>query len=253
MRGTVVFFDQATGRGYINGTDSRRYTFERSSISAVTPPYRGMLVDYIQQGVEATEIFALPGQAEASAGAAVPSFGSGERFISSAAPTSSSSRPPRVIPDGPMVSGSEDQGLFGYALRAITSKYADFSGRARRKEYWGFFLFQFLLNCCIIVAFSMVVLSLPETELSRVSRGEVVGTLLTVIIAVGVIWLALVLPGLAVSVRRFHDRGLSGWFYLLLAACSMVPLLGFFTSIAVLVICCLDSQSETNRFGPPPK
>jgi uncharacterized membrane protein YhaH (DUF805 family) len=112
---------------------------------------------------------------------------------------------------------------FGNAVRSVFQQYAGFTGRARRSEYWYFVLFTVL----VYVAASVVdaVLGIP------------VFTLLTV--------LALLVPTLAVSVRRLHDTGRSGWWMLL----SLVP----FGGIVLLVFDCLDSEPGPNRFGPSPK
>ena len=112
---------------------------------------------------------------------------------------------------------------FGNAVRSAFHHYAGFTGRARRSEYWYFALFTVL----VYVAASVVdaVLGIP------------VLTLLAV--------LALLVPTLAVSVRRLHDTGRSGWWMLL----SLVP----FGGIVLLVFDCLDSEPGPNRFGPSPK
>lgn len=110
------------------------------------------------------------------------------------------------------------------AVRAALSKYATFSGRSRRSEYWWFALFN------VIVSF--------------VGAG--------VDAAVGrplfqfVVALALLLPNLAVLVRRLHDTNRSGWWVLI----GLIPLVG---SIVLIVFAVQDSQPGTNRFGDSPK
>ena len=81
------------------------------------------------------------------------------------------------------------------AVKSVLTKYADFNGRARRSEYWWFFLFNFILN--LITGF------IDES----VSPGGV-GTI-GLIVSLG-----LLIPGIAVAVRRMHDVGKSGWFIL---------------------------------------
>lgn len=85
---------------------------------------------------------------------------------------------------------------FGEAVSTCFSKYADFSGRARRAEFWYFYLFNFLVN-------------LPLNIISKIFQD---GLGITIIIALA--QLALVLPFMAVTARRLHDRGTSGWFQL---------------------------------------
>ena len=111
-------------------------------------------------------------------------------------------------------------------------RYADFSGRSRRKEYWMFVLFM------IIAA---VVLSLIEGMLGMSGMvGGIYGPLTTLFI------LAIIIPSLAVQVRRFHDQGKSGWMVLL----GFIPLIG---GIIVLLFMCLEGDRGDNEYGPDPK
>ena len=111
-------------------------------------------------------------------------------------------------------------------------RYADFSGRSRRKEYWMFIL------GVIIVA---VVLGIIEGILGiNQMVGGVYGPLTTLFM------LAMIIPGIAVQVRRFHDQDKSGWFVLL----GLIPFVG---GIIVLVFMCLEGTKGPNRFGDDPK
>ena len=117
-------------------------------------------------------------------------------------------------------------------LKALR-QYSDFSGRARRKEYWMFILFYCLFLLAAMALDDVLGFSF---ELSGVSLGY---------IYLGYVLLMLV-PGLAVAVRRLHDVGKSGWFYLI----SLIPLIG---SIWLLVLFCTDGDSGDNKWGPNPK
>ncbi len=110
-------------------------------------------------------------------------------------------------------------------------KYAVFSGRSRRKEYWYFVLFN------VIVA---IVLSIIDMVLGTFSSSSNIGLLS------GIYSLAVIIPTLALSVRRLHDTDRSGWWILI----SLVPLIG---SIVLLVFYVMDSTPGQNRFGPNPK
>jgi len=110
-------------------------------------------------------------------------------------------------------------------------KYAVFSGRSRRKEYWFFVLFN------VIVA---IVLSIIDVALGTFSSSSNIGLLS------GIYSLAVIIPTLALSVRRLHDTDRSGWWILI----SLVPLIG---SIVLLVFYVMDSTPGQNRFGPNPK
>lgn len=118
-----------------------------------------------------------------------------------------------------------------YYLEAFR-RYADFSGRARRSEYWYFVLFNFIAT--FVIAFGAGVIA---GMLSNDVRGAVAIADLYV--------LAALLPGLAVSVRRLHDTGRSGWWLLL----CLVPLV----NLILLFFYIEDSQPGTNEYGPNPK
>jgi uncharacterized membrane protein YhaH (DUF805 family) len=122
-----------------------------------------------------------------------------------------------------------------YYLEALR-KYAVFSGRATRSEYWFFLLFN------IIVAF---VLGLIDGIINALLGGGS-GNNLTASWLGGLYSLFVFVPGIAVSVRRLHDINLSGLWLLL----AFVPIVG---ALTLLVMFCIDSQAEPNRFGPNPK
>ena len=120
---------------------------------------------------------------------------------------------------------------FEEAVRRVLNNYANFSGRARRSEYWYFILFNMIVEG---------VFNLLSTKLD----GNFLGTMIGII--AGVYGLAILVPSLAVAWRRLHDTGRSGWLYLLL----LIPLVG---SIILLVFLCQDSQPGSNQYGPNPK
>jgi len=106
-------------------------------------------------------------------------------------------------------------------------KYAEFSGRASRKEYWMFFL----VNILIMIGFSLV-------------SGVLDSTLIQVLSVLYI--LAVLVPSLAVYVRRLHDTNHSAWWILL----SLVPVVG---GIILLIFLVTDSQAGDNRYGANPK
>lgn len=108
--------------------------------------------------------------------------------------------------------------------------YANFQGRARRKAYWMFVLFNII---------AIIVLGMIEGVVGL--RGEGGYGILS-----GLYSLAIILPGLAVAVRRLHDTGRSGWWLLI----GLVPLIG---SIVLLVFFVSDGQPGSNQYGPNPK
>jgi uncharacterized membrane protein YhaH (DUF805 family) len=127
-----------------------------------------------------------------------------------------------------------DISLFAYYLGCF-KKYATFEGRARRKEYWGFALFNGLL--CVVTQFFL------ESIASAGSNG--CGTLL-VLLLLFLVALGTLLPSLAVLVRRLHDCGNSGWFALLM----FIPIIG---TIIILIKTLTEGTVGENRYGPDPK
>lgn len=120
-----------------------------------------------------------------------------------------------------------DLSMWEYFLRAVTRDYAQFHGRARRKEYWSYVLFSFLFI-------------FGATFIAVFIFGEGLADLVNLVVS-----LAFLIPGLAALVRRLHDKGLSGWLALLI----LVPLLG---AIALLVLTVLPSEPHANKYGPVP-
>lgn len=123
-------------------------------------------------------------------------------------------------------------------------KYADFSGRATRMEYWLFTLFNSIL--ITIPVFTGLILLLIGEE-TREEALQVVGA---IIIGLGfLVAMATFIPMIAVTIRRLHDTNRSGWFYLL----SIIPIVNYIGSIVLLVFYCLDGDAGPNQYGPDPK
>ncbi len=113
----------------------------------------------------------------------------------------------------------------------VFRKYAVFSGRARRKEYWFFVLFNILATIALAIIDGITGTYNPTAGMG----------LLGVIYAI-----AVVIPSFSVLFRRLHDTGRSGWWLLIL----LVPLIGVLVLLYFLV---LDSQEGENDYGPSPK
>ena len=118
----------------------------------------------------------------------------------------------------------QEKGLFEYFKEAVTLKYKDFSGRARRREYWSYALCTFVIACVVGLIDGLIgqrhILSL-------------------------VVSLALLLPSLAISLRRLQDIG-KPWQYILFA---FVPIIGV---LYLLYLGVQDSQPGDNAYGPNP-
>ena len=117
---------------------------------------------------------------------------------------------------------------FGDAIRTCLQKYATFGGRAARSEFWWFWLFGVLAS---------LVAGVIDNALFGAPAGD--GWISALV------GLALLLPSLAVSVRRLHDIGRSGWWWWI----AVIPVIGW---IVLIVWYCQASQPGTNRFGPDP-
>ncbi len=113
----------------------------------------------------------------------------------------------------------------------VLKKYAVFSGRARRKEYWLFVLFNVIIAFVLGAIDGAVGLADTESGLGLLS---------------GLYTLAVIIPSLAVSVRRLHDTDHSGWWWLIV----LVPIIG---AIVLLIFMIRDGQPGHNRFGLNPK
>lgn len=112
---------------------------------------------------------------------------------------------------------------FVEAVKSCLSQYATFRGRARRSEFWYFFLFTILVN-------------IPAAAVDYATDTTITGFVVSIL---------LFLPSFAVGARRLHDTGRSGWWQLLL----LVPIVGF---IVLLVWWATDSHGP-NKYGPNPK
>ena len=110
------------------------------------------------------------------------------------------------------------------AVKSVLGQYANFSGRARRSEYWYFLLFIVLIEVVALVATAAV---------------PIIGILIFIAM------LGLIVPSIAVGVRRMHDTGRSGWFLLL----GFIP----FGGLVVLYFAVMPSQPAPNQYGPIPQ
>ena len=113
----------------------------------------------------------------------------------------------------------------------VLRKYAVFNGRARRKEYWTFFLINLVISIVLFAIGGLIGTFSPQAG----------GGLLQ-----GIFSLAILIPSLAVTARRLHDTGRTGWWILI----ALIPIIG---AIVLLVFMVLDSQPGANQYGPNPK
>ncbi len=112
-------------------------------------------------------------------------------------------------------------------IQCLTKKYAQFSGRASRKEYWLYFLFYMVVY---------IILLILDTTLYTIHPGTGIGYLS------GIFGLATIIPSLAVAVRRLHDTNRVGWWLLV----AFIPIIG---PIILLVFFCSRGVETENRFS----
>lgn len=201
MRGEVL--DYAAGEGLISGEDGSRYTFTDADIVRRDGPIRaGVKVDFIAEGDKATRIYLL---------------GSASRFETT----------------------NEDLTLWGYFVKCMRL-YANGDGRARRKEYWSFTLFQFLfaIAAIILIAVPVAIATAESDDLHPIYA-------MIVVLCLAYLG-AFLVPSVAVLVRRLHDIGMSGWFVLF----AFVPYIG---GLFAFIVALIPSQEEVNRYGKYPK
>lgn len=115
-------------------------------------------------------------------------------------------------------------------LKVIKSAF-DFNTRARRKEYWMFFLFNMIISIVLMMIENATGLSNPEQGFGMIS---------------GLYSLVMFIPGLALAVRRLHDINKSGWALLV----AFIPLVG---GILAIIWMCKEGDQGENKYGPNPK
>lgn len=115
--------------------------------------------------------------------------------------------------------------VIDYWRRALTERYTDFSGRSRRMEYWSWVLVNFVIGLVISALFAV-------SEL---------------FVFLYIVWvLGIIVPGIAVAIRRLHDTDKSGWWLLIV----VVPFVG---PLVLLVFFLMDSTRGPNQYGPSEK
>ena len=125
-----------------------------------------------------------------------------------------------------------------YYLNIITKQFSDFKGRARRKEYWMYSLFQ------VLIGFSLYLISF--IFFTNVLDYDNEKGLYSSLLLFALFLMLHFIPNIAIAVRRLHDTGKSGWWYLL----SLIPYIGPFILFILLV---LESSEEENQWGVNPK
>ncbi|HIP18667.1 MAG TPA: DUF805 domain-containing protein [Sulfurovum sp.] len=124
-----------------------------------------------------------------------------------------------------------------YFIETIKNRYAKFDGRASRSEYWFYTLFYLI----IAIAVGMVDTAVVNPMLGIAPEQAAQGGILQFILA-----LALLVPSIAIGVRRLHDTGKSGWWLLI----GLIPIVG---ALVLIFFYVTDSQAGSNMYGENPK
>lgn len=210
MKGRILDFSIQEARGVITGDDNKRYSFESHEWKEADFPVKGVEVDFDIDG---------DGCAIGVYRALKKSLGDTPTITSHLIHSKSVS----------------DWNLLDYTFSAFGQKYATFSGRARRMEYWGVQLAIFLASL-VIFFFAVICMLFTDSE-------EITGAMW--VLGLLGLWTLTFCPFLAVSVRRLHDIGKSGAWFLI----QFIPVLG---PIIFLVLMCQDSVGD-NEYGDRPK
>lgn len=136
------------------------------------------------------------------------------------------------------------------AIRNFFSNYVTFSGRSSRSEYWYYALFNFLISIPFIIVYILAVVNTVKKysyyyydDFYTYEQNEDILKALGILAIIYLIWgLATFLPSLALSVRRLHDSGKSGWFLLL----ALIPLVG---AIIIFIFTLLETEPFVNEYG----
>ncbi|MCE6958354.1 DUF805 domain-containing protein [Cereibacter sphaeroides] len=207
----MIFFDKATSTGRISGADGNRYDFAQQDLKQPVQPAVGTDVDFEPRDGTARDIYVLGNGSTSGNGTYA-----GE-----------------VEPD---------LGFFGLGWRAATTKYVTFSGRARRKEFWGFLFFYVVILTVAGIVFISVGMNMGND-----TAPVVLGLL-------GLVVLGGALPAWAVQFRRLHDLGQPGWILFILLVVGLIPYVGWVVNfIALIVLGAIEGQPHENKYGVPVK
>ena len=124
-------------------------------------------------------------------------------------------------------------------------RYAEFEGRSRRMEYWSYTLFTIIVS---------LVLLLPAFIFGDLENdSDMSATAVISFVVFGIWFLVNIIPGIAVSVRRWHDLDQSGWMFLLFGVLGAIPVLGTLAGLINLIWFFMQGTVGDNKYGPDPK
>lgn len=240
MRGEVLHYDEEQGFGFITGADGNGYSFRYEDLRRDMVA-KGARVEFQPNGDRASNILPVDGQpADPASGPAPAPMAARPMAPRPAAMRASAGSAPAATAHFGRDAGNvatEPTGLWGYFWRALREDCLNFSGRARRKEFWGFCLFWTI--GFIVLAVAGLVVDLGVSDLA--SNGEPF-VMLSLVVLFTVLT---ILPWIALLARRLHDIGMTGW----LAILCFIPSLGWLVTVVFGLI---PTQAGANRWGPAP-
>lgn len=202
MKGNILDFSIQTNTGIISGDDQNRYNFTGAEWRGQRQPTRGDRVDFdVDNTGNAIQIFTALGHSN---------------------PVQNLSSQLDKLSD--QNKAEEQFNMLDWFVKCLKN-YANFSGRARRKEYWFFTLVQF-----IILVITQIIDAILSTDF----------------VFYAIAALALFIPSLSAAVRRLHDTGRSGWWFLI----ALIPLIG---TILLIIWLATETKPENNQWGQPAK
>lgn len=222
MRGEVLHYDEDHGFGFITGADGNRYTFAREDLRREATIGRGAAIEFQPAGGRARDVFSVRAQTASPTDATV-------------APSQAGNAPVAPQHFGRFAGNAPATDLWSYFWRGLTENYFNFSGRARRKEYWGYCLFWTIALIVVVgvgLFFDDAMGDLDELPAATVGL-------------CGAFVLATIPPWIGLNVRRLHDIGLTGWLFLAV----LIPTIGW---LIILVFALIPTQARENQWGPVP-
>ena len=133
---------------------------------------------------------------------------------------------------------------FPDAVKLFFSRYVDFQGRSRRSEYWWVQLFVVLV---------VLLIALPAVTIGGFAQEDPNAIGLILVGLGGLFFLAIIIPMIALEVRRFHDMNQTGWLVLAFRIAAFIPIVSMVSGIAQIVWFCFPGTQGPNKYGPDPK
>ncbi len=213
MRGDIIRAAAQSEPGEIRGEDARTYTYDFNELRSGAEGLTGARVNFLTDGDRARDIYVL----------------SAPGLIARSLTSVGEDMPMRAL---------KAKSLWAYFVDCIFRKYAVFSGRARRREFWGFWLFGSL--------FAGAAMAIDLTAFSEIDLARSPLTWEIAMPSTGALAVLLLLPSFSVAVRRLHDQKITGWVFLIFFAIPIGPLI-------ILFLMLFDGFKAPNRHGASPK